>query len=219
MRRRANEPEAAAPDAPGRQAPLARAAGELAGMPRWKKKLLAGFLVFAIIGAGMRAAAWLDRGPDQPAASEAIERSADGAVAEGDSRSFIDTSRGPRDGPSGGEESTEPADAPRSVPWTGRLGGWMAKIGLSFAVGLVLGVFFRAFLKTMAMITALVVAGIVAMSYFDVLGFDFSTMRQNFEALTGWAGERGYALKDFVVGVLPSAGAGVFGFVVGFLRR
>lgn len=219
MRRRASEPEAAAPGAPGRKGPLARVASELGGMSPWKKKLLAGFLVFAVIGAGLRAAAWFDRAPDQPAASQQAERSADGVVAEGDSRSVIDTSRGPRDGASRGGESTPSSDAPQTVPWTGRLGGWMAKIGLSFAVGLVLGVFFRAFLKTMAMITALVVSGIAAMSYFDVLGFDFSTMRQNFEALTGWAGERGYALKDFVVGVLPSAGAGVFGFVVGFLRR
>lgn len=203
------------------KAPLARVAGELLGMSPWKKRLLAGFLLIAAVGAVMRVPDWMN----PPAAPAPADRSAvvadDGANADApaNARGFVDESQQPRRGmpPPLDDASAETPKEP--LPWTARLGGWLARLGLSFAAGLVLGVFFRAFLKTMAAITAVVIAGIVGLSYFEVLNIDFTSMRQNYDSFAGWLSDQGYRAKDMIVGVLPSFTAAVSGFFVGFIRR
>ena len=218
------------------KAPLAKVTGELIGMSPWKKRLLAAFLLIAAIGALLRVPAWLDdRG--QPAASTTpdIHASAEGGDGTATApppgaRGFVDSSRQrtTTDGDDAGDPSADdgpaaPAEtdvsADRSLPWTAHLGGWLAKLGLSVAAGLVLGVFFRAFLKTMAAITALVVTALVALSYFEVINVDFKTMRQNYDTYSGWLTEQGYRAKDLIVVVLPSFAAGAAGFFVGFVRK
>ena len=191
---------------------MAKVAGELVAISPWKKKLLAVFLVLAAVGAAMWVPARLSRSmADDPEQREAVRRDAvppgaSGFVAEGD-----------RTGD--GTVSTADSREEAPLPWQARLGGWMAKLGLSFAGGLVLGVFFRSFLKTMAAITALVVVGIVALSYFEVINVDFTTMRQNYDSAAGWVTEQGYRFKDAITTFLPSAASAGVGFFVGFIRR
>ena len=189
---------------------MAKFAGELVGISPWKKKLLALFLLVAAVGAVMRVPAWINPPEPDPAEQRVLARD---DAAPADSRGFVGSERRT------GESSTTTEPAPPELPWTARLGGWMAKLGLSFAGGLVLGVFFRSFLKTMAALTALVVVGLVGLSYFEVLNIDFTTMRQNYDSFSGWISDQGYRLKDMIVAFLPGATSAAFGFFVGFIRR
>ncbi len=203
---------------PKSKAPLARVAGELLAMSAWKKKLLTFFLLIAAIGAVLRVPAWLDRQEPQVETPTATEGGTADHPAPPGARGFVDSSRPAR------TDQTEthpgpPSAQERDLPWTADLGGWLARLGLSFAAGMVLGVFFRAFLKTMAAVTAVVVAGLVVLSYFEVIGIDLSIMRQNYDSFAGWASAQAYGLRDFATGILPSFGAGIVGFFFGFIRR
>jgi uncharacterized membrane protein (Fun14 family) len=190
---------------------MAKFAGDLVGIAPWKKKLLALFLLVAAVGAVMRVPAWINPPEPDPAEQRVLAR--EGSAAPSESRGFVGSEQRT------GESSTTADSAPGQLPWTARLGGWMAKLGLSFAGGLVLGVFFRSFLKTMAAITAVVVVGLVSLSYFEVLNIDFTTMRQNYDSFSSWISDQGYRFKDMIVAFLPSATSAAVGFFVGFIRR
>ena len=194
-----------------RRAPLARAAGALLGMTPFKKKLLGFFLLLAAIGGLLRVPAWIDKAPAVSDAAPAL------TLPEVRGRGFVD------DAPTRSRETTPPAarrigTAP-PPPWTARLGGWMASLGLSFAGGLVLGVFFRSFVKTMAAITAVALAAVAALSYFQIIDLDFTTMRQNVDGLRGQVNDGAGRLKDALSGLLPSGFAAAVGFFFGFRRR
>ena len=175
-------------------------------MSRWKKRLLGLFLIVAGVGAAMWAHG---QATARPPAVEPPSR--DLAAAEEFGRGFAE-----RAAPREVEVEVERDDG---VPWTGRLGGWLARLGISFAAGMILGVFFRTFLKAMAVISAAAIALIVGLSYFEVLPIDFTTMRENYdsagEAVGGYAGRA----KDAAMTFLPSATAATAGFFAGFLRR
>jgi uncharacterized membrane protein (Fun14 family) len=207
--------------APVKQGPLAKVGGELLHLSPWKKKLLGLFAMIGVIGGGLWTHAVVTSEPPPPEPPAVLLR-ADAtpppSTPPSAARGFVDADE------IAVEPDAEPVedvqvDEEWQLPWTGRLGGWLARFGLSFAVGLVAGVFFRSFLKTMAVITAVAIGAIVGLSYFEVLPIDFTTMRANFSS----AGDalRGHAetAKDFVIDFLPSATAATFGFFVGFLRR
>lgn len=200
---------------------MSRVTGELAAMSSWKKKLLALFLVIGAAGAAMRAPAWFEEFTAADSAPVAAENAdPDPAVQPPPgARGFVDSSRMRTSGENTAPASAEEEESAKSLPWNAELGGWLAKLGLSFAGGLVLGVFFRAFLKTMAAITALAIAAIVGLSYFEVINVDFTTMRQNYDGAAEWISAQGEWLKDAAMGVLPSLGAAGVGFFFGFIRR
>ena len=206
-----------APQADVRKKPAARVAAEFIGLSPWKKKLLGLFLVIAVVGGAMWTHATVTGGAK---AGPPALMSGDDATPNAD---LPPGSRGLLDGDglarSSGEPRVTEGEADAGLPWHGRLGGWLARLGISFAIGLVVGVFFRAFLKTMAAVTAVVVAGIACLSYFEVFDIDFGIMRQNYDTAAGWAGDQVGQVKDFVVNFLPSATAAAVGGFAGFLRR
>ena len=239
---RAEALEASGVESRGR-ARLNRAAGALCSMSAFKKKLLSFFLLVAAVGGVMWGSANFDSAAKRatsPAAAQkrAAADEAAAAVAKGNrppaadvpGASFADV----KDAATPAERdqariankkaldqveaAADDAEA-TALPWTGRLGGWLARLGLSFAAGLVLGVFFRTFLKTMAAITAVVITALVALSYFQVLNVDFTLMRQNYETYAGWLQSQAWQLKGAVGGVLPSTVATACGFFFGFRRR
>ena len=122
-------------------------------------------------------------------------------------------------------DSTEPLptqtspETRRDLDWTGKLGGWMAKLGISFAAGILIGVFFRIYLKTMAVLAAVATAGIVALSYFEVINLDFTLMKDNYESASGWIGEQAERVKDFAMDLAPSLVAVTVGFFVGVMKK
>ena len=231
------------------RARLGRAKGALAAfwsMSPFKKKLLGFFLLVAAVGGVMWGSASFDSAAKRattPAAAQkrAAANEAASAVAEGKrppsdvaasvpGASFADVSAAatPAERDKARVANKKALDQVEAaaddaettaLPWTGRLGGWLARLGLSFAAGIVLGVFFRTFLKTMAAITAIVLTALVALSYFQVLNIDFTFMRQNYETFAGWLNSQAWQLKAAVGGVLPSTVATATGFFFGFRRK
>ena len=181
-----------------------RLASEFLGMSGTKKKILAGFLVLAVIGGALMIPSLIDRWREPPASAQMQGNQPPGA------QGLLDTSRS-------GDPRAPTTDATAEGPWTAKLGGWMARLGLSFAGGLIVGIFFRAFIKTMAMITALAVAAIAALGYFGVI--DVDSVRSGADSAAGWATDRGEEMKDVVLRVLPSAGTGVVGFFFGLFKK
>lgn len=226
------------------RAPLSRVAGEMIAMSAWKKKTLAGFLFLAAVGGVLWVAGSVNTryAPSAPTpAGDGPAESALPEAAESDDRpaqyapglpgrSFVDNHQQPQRDPGDSTISTTPETVPpsepgaeepvaRDLPWSARVGGWMAKLGLSFAGGLVLGIFFRVFLKTMAAITALAAGLVIGLSYFEVVNIDFTTMQANYDSFAGWLADQGWRVKELLAGVLPSAIFVGLGFFVGFLRR
>ncbi len=204
--------------------PLARVVDDMVHLAPWRKKLFGLFLAIAAVGGGLWAHGWMTAEPTETSLPPAeVRLSTDGSglpdnargfVSNGDNRSAADAAAGDA------QVEPETADKPGfELPWTGRLGGWMARLGVSFVLGLVIGVFFRTFLKTMAVLTALAVAALVGLSYFDVIGVDFAHLRTNYDAASGWISGQAGHIKTLAMGVLPSITAGGAGFLVGFLRR
>ena len=213
--------------------PLKRVGREMVELSTWKKALLALFLCIAAVGGGMWVHGQMNTFEEVETVQKTVERPRDAARdgprlsvdgATGPSASMFDSSSstGDRaDDEDGGTvtETVEEDVLVTKLPWTGRLGTWMVRLGISFALGLVVGVFFRTFLKTMAVISAVAIAAIVGLSYFEMLPIDFTTMRTNYDNASEWVGGRAGEIKEMAMAFLPSATAGGFGFFVGFLRR
>ncbi len=195
-------PEQTRPTSKQRGGPIASELLRLSGWQRWLVSL---FLVMAAVGGVMWTHATL---------------TSRGEVRLDDPPVFLSDQPEPSRGFVGdaGSVELEQAEEP-GLPWHGQLGGWLAKLGISFAVGVVVGVFFRSFLKTVAAVTAVAVAAVVGLSYFEIIDVDFTTMRDNYGSAAEATRGFGSQLKDLVLGRLPSATAALGGFVVGFLRR
>ncbi len=203
--------------APSGKSSAGRVAANMIGLSPWKKWLLSVFLVMASVGS----VAWTHAKLTMPAPSATV--TSDDAPAYLRSDPTPENSAGllgdaPARSADPGGTTLKKAQAPE-LPWHGRMGGWFARLGISFAVGLLVGVFFRSFLKTMAALTAVAVAAIVALSYFEILDIDTANMRANYDSAAGWASGQIGGVKDFVMGYLPSVTASGLGFAVGFLRR
>ena len=220
-------------DTAAKPSPLKRVGREMVELSTWKKALLALFLCVAVVGGGMWVHGRMNSFDEVETVQREVQRPRDAARdgprlsvdgATGPSASMFSPSTGSTAGASSDAEEmvTETVEEDvvvTKLPWTGRLGTWMVRLGISFALGLVVGVFFRTFLKTMAVISAVAIAAIVGLSYFELLPIDFTTMRTNYDTASEWVGGRAGQIKDVALAFLPSATAGGFGFFVGFLRR
>jgi uncharacterized membrane protein (Fun14 family) len=91
--------------------------------------------------------------------------------------------------------------------------------GFSVVIGFLAGWFFRTFLKTMAFVTAIMVAGFFLLSYFNVLNIDVAGMKMQYDSVAHWLTEQGSRLKDVVFSYLPSTTGAFVGAFLGFLRR
>ena len=98
---------------------------------------------------------------------------------------------------------------------------WMSphlvKIGLSLFIGLVAGIFFRAFIVKAAAITALAIVGIAALAYFQVL--DFSIFKTNLDAANEHARANAESIKGWLMSFAPSTTGALIGFFLGFMRK
>jgi len=181
-------------------------------MSGFKKKLLAVFLVVAAAGGALRVPAYFTAG-EQAKAEPAPQF--DASAAESRGSSFTDDAVTLSD-----DDDNEPARAePAGIGWKATIGGWMAKLGLSFAGGLIAGVFFRIYLKTMAALAAVATAGFVGLSYFEVINLDFTVMRENYDSATAWLSSQAGRVKDLLLAIFPSATAAGAGFFSGVLKK
>ncbi len=195
-------------------------------MPRWKGLLMVAAVVVGIVGVGGQLTAKALR-QSTPPVQTTVTRvtpapSAPAAGAPAGANGFV--SGADAGGPSGPTQTTTtttetPAPAgPKTL--TDSVTPYMTGVGLSFAVGLVVGLIFRTFLGLAATLTAVVVAGGLALSYFGVLpNVDLSGVRTQAGQATSFLAEQGGHLKDLIFAHLPSSGGAAAGFLVGMKRR
>ena len=175
-------------------------------MPAWKKKLLGLGLAIAALGGIAQIVSM-------------VRHRGGAAGAPAGSRGFVSSSGQPRAGNQSKAPAATPESASRGQALWEKAAPYATKFGLSFLAGLVAGLIFRMFMKTMAFITMLLAAGLFCLSYFHVFNFDSSQVRQNYEGVAGWAREHAESFKDAALQALPSGTLGAVGFFAGLKKH
>jgi uncharacterized membrane protein (Fun14 family) len=121
------------------------------------------------------------------------------------------------------DSASTPAAAPTPAPppptLTERLSPTAIRSGLGLIGGFIIGWAFRAFLKMMAMITFLVGAIFIGLSYFNVLNVDFSAAETKFKTSSEWVSDQASRAKDAAMSHIPGSAASVVGMWLGFRRK
>jgi uncharacterized membrane protein (Fun14 family) len=201
-----------------------RVAMAVAEMPSWKKRLLMLTLTAGLVGGGAKVATmFTERASDRAATTQGVSVSATPPATSagsqpGNSSGFVGSqSTGANAGKTDRTQPVATTTEPE-LSMTAKVSSWVARIGLSVFAGLVIGTIFRMFVKTMAVIAAVAIAAIVALSYFKVINVDFTTMKENYDSFAGWAQGQAGKLKDAALAYLPSATSGLAGFVLGLKK-
>ena len=179
--------------------------GAVKSMPRWKKTLIGVSLVLALVGAGAQIAGGIGgRNVKNEAAAEAVRETPQGASG------FVATSN---------RESAETPEEVEPPPsQLQRMAPHLTKIGGSFFVALLLGVIFRTFVKTAAMITVVAAGLFFILTYYNVLDLDVDGMKTQYDSVVGWIYAQAGQLKNVVFKARPSSTSAAAGFFVGFKR-
>jgi uncharacterized membrane protein (Fun14 family) len=120
------------------------------------------------------------------------------------------------------EKHAADSDAVRNSPietWTAWFGRHGVRIGLTFLGAFAIGYAFRTFIKTMAILSALAVSVMVALSYFNVFNVDLTAVEQSWQTHGEWVTTQATRLKDALWAYLPSSTTAFVGFFVGMLRK
>ena len=199
-----SHPDSPPADSRPRRAPVKEFVRDVAHLPPWQKKLflLAGALaVFGLIGqASTRVAKAPAENPPQ------VTFPADGPAP----RSGFAPGSAPPPAAETAPEERDPSFAERHSPWASR-------VGVGFMGGFVIGWLFRAFLKTMALVTAAGAAIFWGLAHFDVI--DVQLAEERFKSTTSWVSAQAERLKDDAMKLVPSSASSVFGMFLGFRRR
>ncbi len=177
-------------------------------LPGWKRKLFALSIVLSVIGLGAQASSKLltKQAPDETASHVDNTGRSDAAIPRGN---FLP-----------GGDTAVAVETPAPEPTlTQRLAPWVSRIGLSFFVGLSVGLIFRTFLKTMAIIAAIAACVFLGLSYFDILNVDLTSARSGYETASAWLSDQASRLTDVLLDRIPSAGTGSLGFLLGFKKK
>lgn len=194
-------------DASHATAPRSGFIGSLTSMPFWQKAVLGAAMTLGIAGAG----AQLASGPTPPPPPAPTAPETSSAAPEG-SRGFV--AGQPQATP------TQQQQAPQPEPtWVQSVSPVATKSGLGFVGAFLIGWAFRVFIKTMAVITALGVAILFALSYFNVINIDMSAAKQQWSSVSEFLTTQAGNLKDLLITHLPASSASAAGFTVGLCRK
>lgn len=196
-----------------------RFANAVVELPSWKKKILAVSLVAALVGGGAKGASMVfmrqETKQAQADSPNVQVKSSEGSMSA-NSSGFAGSGSAATSA-----DATTPPSATTTIPspsFTERSSGWIFKLGLSIFVGVVFGTIFRMFIKSMAVLAAIVAVTITGLSYFKVLNIDFTKMKTHYDSATSWAKDQTVRLKDVVMGALPSTTMAAVGFFLGFKK-
>ncbi len=96
---------------------------------------------------------------------------------------------------------------------------WATRAGIGFIAGFVIGWIFRAFLKTMLLVSVLCGGLFLALSYFNILNLDLTKARTQYESGMSWVSDQGTRLKDASLRHIPSGVPALFGGFLGMRRK
>ena len=177
-----------------------RFAQHVVRMPGWHKKVLLVAVVLAIAGTLGQVVGYFNKAPVSVTSETNSIPSGSCAFDSGTNPAVQTTSE-------------------KSLPLWQRLSPSAKRIGVSLVIGFLLGWIFRAFLKTMAMLTILVVGLLALLSYFNVLNIDLSAARQHYDSVAHWLADQAMRLKDVIAAHIPSGVSGTLGAFIGARRH
>jgi len=102
------------------------------------------------------------------------------------------------------------------VSWMQSFSPKATRIGLGFIGGFLVGWLFRAFIRWVMLAAGIVIAVMIALSYFNI---DVASARHQTEEAAGWLTTRASELKDFVRAHIASGAVGLVGMFVGARRH
>jgi uncharacterized membrane protein (Fun14 family) len=187
-------------------------------MPHWTRKVLVFSLVLGIIGGvGEVSFAMQPKTRTVTKTVPAAKVSPAPTGAPAGSSGFVG---GGGPGPAATPQTTTVTQE-ETIPPTlmQQLTPYATRGGFSLFVGIIFGVIFRAFLKISAMVTALALAGVAALSYFHVINLDRSGVQSEVSTGLGWVRHQATGLKNEVFAKLPSTTAAGVGFFFGLRRK
>lgn len=94
----------------------------------------------------------------------------------------------------------------------------VSRLGFSFVAGYLLAYGLRAFLKVTALVSLLIVGGAYALHRFGVVDLDPAGVREAVERGMAWAKGEASAVREFLLGYIPSGAALAAGSFFGFRR-
>lgn len=116
-----------------------------------------------------------------------------------------------------GSTTTNPPDASEGSHWNwGKPFPIYTRLGASYVVGFCLGWFFRKLLRLIVVVVAMIVA---LLAFGKYVGVDTTHAQDDVKRGGKWAEHEVVTMEDYLKHLLPSAGAGGFGTVLGFRRR
>jgi uncharacterized membrane protein (Fun14 family) len=122
-----------------------------------------------------------------------------------------------------GSDSSGQAPAPEPTPppptLQERLSPAAIRSGLGLIGGFIIGWAFRAFLKMMSIITFLIAAIFVGLSYFNVLNVDFTAAETKVKSSSAWVSDQASRAKDAAMSHIPGSAVSVVGLWLGFRRK
>jgi uncharacterized membrane protein (Fun14 family) len=179
-------------------------------MPRWQKTLLGLFLGVGVAGGAGQVYSRLT-----PPPSTAQVKSGTSINTPPPGQGFVG---GSPQAP--GSPTTPSVDTQQPEPsWMAEHSPWLTRTGLSFVLAFIIGWAFRAFIKAMAIVTALGVGAMLLLSHFRVINIDFSAAEQHYATAMQWLGDQALRLKDAAMAHLPASTSGAFGLFVGLRKK
>jgi uncharacterized membrane protein (Fun14 family) len=191
---------------------------ELGAGPRRKRSPVwaVGLLILAIVVAAAGGVMWSLGEFNPPAAPQGDGRvttlQRNGAPNAG----LVDS--GSSSASPAGPSLTEQAEL-KYHDWKARYGPTLVALGISFAGGFVVGTMFRTFIRTAAVLAAVFVVAVIALSFFGVIHLDFTAAQQRYAGAIDWLQGEGLKLWQLALKSIPSTAAGIVGVIVGFVRR
>jgi uncharacterized membrane protein (Fun14 family) len=111
------------------------------------------------------------------------------------------------------------AAADSDKPFIQRISPRLTAVGLSFVVGFVIGWLMRTFMKMATMLTMLIIAIMLGLSYFKVLNVDLSKAEVNYKDAREWITDQGQRAGKALAAYLPSSVSALAGIFIGFRRK
>jgi uncharacterized membrane protein (Fun14 family) len=104
-------------------------------------------------------------------------------------------------------------------PAPSALGEWSRRVGGSVVIGFLVGWIFRTFLKLMALITGLVLSGIILLSYFNFTNIDLTRAEKQYKDSSSWVTDQAGKLKDATMAHVHSTLGGALGIFMGVRKK
>ena len=176
--------------------------------PAWKSTSLIVAVVITLAGLGM----WAYAAATRPAAPPPAAPAAHGTMPQGMVNGF---SSGDVPQPGASQAPTTQAPEQRLID---KASPAVARFGGCFVAGFCVAYAFKKFIKVTAILVGVLLIALFALQKSGVIDMDWAWFQSGIERSVAWLQGEAGAMKDFIMGYLPSSASALAGMVVG-LRK